>query len=171
MPDEGIPAEPFTAYVGRVGIVPNRTTDFQVMLLFSTGITKSKWATPINTLRFVKHFYDRNAPSEVLPELVQDHPERYGSMGLEDLGDEMFGFLKQYDSGAVLNEAYSTIPASNMTPRYAFQYMVSSEDSPQLSSSRPWADGTPSSPALSMKWKAPLILTTDEGITLCDIHN
>jgi arginine decarboxylase len=124
--DEGIPAELFTAYVTRFGIVPTRTTDFQVMFLFSIGITKGKWATLINTLLSFKRFYDRNAPlGEVLPELVQAHPERYGSLGLKDLGSEMFAFLKEHDPGAALNAAYSTIPLPDMSPRHAFQHIVS----------------------------------------------
>jgi arginine decarboxylase len=126
--DEGIPAELFTAYVGRFGIVPTRTTDFQVMFLFSIGITKGKWATLINTLLSFKRFYDSNAPlGQVLPELVQAHPERYGSQGLKDLGEEMFAFLREQDPGAVLNAAYGSIPAPDMPPRQAFQHLVSGD--------------------------------------------
>jgi arginine decarboxylase len=126
--DSGVPAELFTAYVSRFGIVPTRTTDFQVMFLFSVGITKGKWATLINTLLSFKRFYDSNAPlSEVLPELVRDHPERYAALGLKELGEEMFDFLRKYDPGSVLNAAYSTIPEPAMSPRQAFQYMVSGD--------------------------------------------
>ncbi|MHC5792017.1 hypothetical protein ACYT6H_10515, partial [Streptococcus pyogenes] len=35
----GVPAELFTAYASQFGIVPTRTTDFQVMFLFSIGVT------------------------------------------------------------------------------------------------------------------------------------
>jgi arginine decarboxylase len=126
--DHGVPAELFTAYVSRMGIVPTRTTDFQVMFLFSIGVTKGKWATLINMLLAFKRFYDENAPlSEVLPELVKSNPERYGKLGLRDLGDEMFEFLKQYDPGKALNEAYSSIPEPAMTPRRAFQHLVRGE--------------------------------------------
>ncbi len=126
--DEGIPAELFTAFVGRFGIVPTRTTDFQVMFLFSIGITKGKWATLINTLLSFKRLYDRNAPlGEVLPELVKAHPRRYGAQGLKDLGSEMFDFLKEYHPGTVLNSAYSSIPVPDMTPRHAFQHIVSGD--------------------------------------------
>ena len=48
-------------------------------------------------------------------------------MGLKDLGDEMFDFLSKYDPGAVLNDAYSTIPVPEMTPRHAFEYMVTGD--------------------------------------------
>lgn len=126
--DNGIPAELFTAYVGRFGLVPTRTTDFQVMFLFSVGITKGKWATLINTLLSFKRFYDENAPLvEVLPELVKAHPERYGHLGLHDLGDEMFAFIKRHNPGAVLNAAYETIPKPDMSPRIAFQSIVTGE--------------------------------------------
>jgi len=126
--ESGIPAELFTAFVSRAGIVPTRTTDFQVMFLFSIGITKGKWATLINMLLTFKRLYDRNAPlTEVLPELVADHPERYRAMGLKDLGDEMFEFLKQHDPGGALNAAYSSIPEPAMLPRHAFEHIVTGE--------------------------------------------
>jgi len=126
--EEGVPAELFTAYVTRFGIVPTRTTDFQVMFLFSIGITKGKWATLINTLLSFKRLYDENAPlSTVLPDLVRDNPHRYGTMGLKDLGTEMFAFLKKHDPGAILNAAYSTIPVPDMAPRQAFEHIVSGD--------------------------------------------
>jgi len=124
--DKGIPAELFSAFVSRFGIVPTRTTDFQVMFLFSIGITKGKWATLINTLLSFKRLYDSNAPlREVLPDLVKAHPERYGSLGLEDLGDEMFSFLREHEPGTVLNAAYATLPKQDMLPNTAFQQVVS----------------------------------------------
>ena len=47
---KGIPADIVTAYLGRHGIVPSRTTDHMVLFLFSMGITKGKWGTLLNTL-------------------------------------------------------------------------------------------------------------------------
>ena len=65
----GIPADIVTAYLGRHGIVPSRTTDHMVLFLFSIGVTKGKWGTLLNTLLDFKNDYDRNAPlEEVLPE-------------------------------------------------------------------------------------------------------
>jgi arginine decarboxylase len=126
--ESGIPAELITAYFSRLGLVPTRTTDFQIMFLFSIGITKGKWATLINTLLAFKRLYDRNAPlSEVLPDLAKGIPERYGKLGLRQLGDEMFAFLREHNPGAALNAAYETIPAPDLTPRHAFQYIVTGE--------------------------------------------
>lgn len=126
--DKGIPAELFTAFVTRLGFVPTRTTDFQVMFLFSVGVTKGKWATLINALLAFKRLYDSNAPlTEALPEMVAANPQRYGAMGLKDLGDEMFEFLRQYDPGRILNDAYSTIPEPVMKPRHAFEHIVNDD--------------------------------------------
>jgi arginine decarboxylase len=126
--ESGIPAELITAYFSRLGLVPTRTTDFQIMFLFSIGITKGKWATLINTLLSFKRFYDRNAPlSEILPDLVKANPERYGKLGLRQLGDEMFAFLREHNPGAALNAAYETIPEPDLTPRRAFQSIVTGE--------------------------------------------
>jgi arginine/lysine/ornithine decarboxylase len=41
--DSGIPACVLTAYLGRQGIVVEKTTDFTILFLFSIGITKGKW--------------------------------------------------------------------------------------------------------------------------------
>ena len=60
--EHGIPADIVTAYIGRHGIVPSRTTDHMVLFLFSVGITKGKWGTLLNTLLDFKTDYDRNAP-------------------------------------------------------------------------------------------------------------
>lgn len=121
----GVPAALVTSYLGRFGIVPTRTTDFQVMFLFSMGITKGKWATLVNTLLSFKKHYDANTPlNEVLPGLVKNHPDVYGGKGLKDLGDEMFNYLKTHNPSDKLNAAYSSLPDAVITPRKAYQAIV-----------------------------------------------
>ena len=74
-----------TAYLGRHGIVPSRTTDHMVLFLFSVGITKGKWGTLLNTLLDFKNDYDRNAPlTQVLPNIVAARTRplrRHGAQG------------------------------------------------------------------------------------------
>ncbi|MBO5689845.1 MAG: arginine decarboxylase, partial [Lentisphaeria bacterium] len=48
MQNHGVPAALVSNYIYYEGIVPTRTTDFQLMFLFSMGITKGKWGTPLN---------------------------------------------------------------------------------------------------------------------------
>ncbi len=46
----GIPATLVTAYLDRIGIQVEKTTDFTVLVLFSFGITKGKWGTLVTAL-------------------------------------------------------------------------------------------------------------------------
>ncbi len=124
----GVPAALLNAYFTRVGIVPTRVTDFQVMVLFSIGITKGKWGTLLSTLLAFKRDYDANRPlSEVLPEIVAQYPGRYRNVGLHDLGDELFEFLCEDRPGDLLNAAFATLPAADMTPREAYERLVAGD--------------------------------------------
>ncbi|MDD1783354.1 arginine decarboxylase [Enterovibrio sp. ZSDZ35] len=126
--EKGVPAALVSAYLGRFGIVPTRTTDFQVMFLFSMGITKGKRDTLVNTLLSFKRHYDKNASLEtILPELVESAPEVYKGLGLRDLGDRMFEYLVRHNPAQVLNEAYSTLPEVELKPRTAYQHIVANE--------------------------------------------
>ncbi|BDM62882.1 biodegradative arginine decarboxylase [Shewanella sp. NFH-SH190041] len=123
--DSGVPAALVTQYLGRFGIIPTRTTDFQVMFLFSMGITKGKWATLVNTLLSFKKHYDANTSLvNVLPGLTESFPEMYAEMGLQDLGCKMFAYLKAHNPSEKLNTAYSILPVADVTPRAAFQAIV-----------------------------------------------
>jgi arginine decarboxylase len=44
--------------------------------------------------------------AQVMPELVEEHPDTYANMGIHDLGDSMFAWLKENNPGR-LNAAYS----------------------------------------------------------------
>jgi arginine decarboxylase len=123
--DKGLPADIVTAYLGRHGIVPSRTTDHMVLFLFSVGITKGKWGTLLNTLLDFKNDYDRNAPlSQVLPNIVAAAPDRYAGMGLKDLGDELWAHMKRSRQGHWQAQAYASLPTPEMTPRRAFQQLM-----------------------------------------------
>jgi len=124
----GVPAALVSEYLYRLGIVPTRTTDFQLMFLFSMGITKGKWSTLLNALVKFKELYDRNTPvSEVLPELVSEYPENYNMMGLKELGDRMFSCIRRIEPNAKLNAAFSKTPQMVMTPREAYMKIVANE--------------------------------------------
>jgi arginine decarboxylase len=124
----GVPAALVNAWFNRFGIVPTRVTDFQIMFLFSIGITKGKWGTLLTNLLAFKRAYDSNLPlSEVLPEIVAQYPDRYRNVRLHDLGDELFDYLREDRPGDRLNAAYETIPHAEMTPRAAYERLVSGD--------------------------------------------
>jgi arginine/lysine/ornithine decarboxylase len=118
----GIPATLLTAYLHRVGVEVEKTTDFTILFLFSIGITKGKWGTLLNALLDFKRDYDANTPlAQVLPDLSADV---YAGMGLKDLADQMFAMLKKTRQTHWLAEAFSTLPTPAMTPNAAYQHLV-----------------------------------------------
>ncbi|WP_291943042.1 arginine decarboxylase [Cetobacterium sp.] len=124
----GVPAQLVSYYFSKYGVVPTRTTDFQVMFLFSMGITKGKWGTLLDLLISFKKDYDNNTPlRKIFPELVEGREERYGDLGMKDLGNEIFEYLREHNLGKYLNEAYSTLPEQAMTPREAYKKIVKNE--------------------------------------------
>lgn len=126
--DIGVPAELVAYYFSKYGVVPTRTTDFQVMFLFSMGITKGKWGTLLDLLIAFKKDYDNNTPlGKIFPELVKGREDRYGTLGMKDLGDEIFHYLKEHNLGKYLNEAYSSLPEQVITPRQAYNKVVKNE--------------------------------------------
>ena len=59
-------------------------------------MTKGKWGTLLTTLIKFKEDYDANVALDViLPNLVAGFPDRYATMGLRDLSDEMFEHSKR----------------------------------------------------------------------------
>lgn len=128
MLDTGIPAAMVTAYLGERGIVPSRTTDFMVLCLFSVGVTKGKWGTLINVLLEFKDDYDRNTPiKRCLPDLTAGTGDRYAAMGLKDLCDEMFEYMRKSQMDKLQGEAFGKLPVPVMRPRVAFQQHMASK--------------------------------------------
>ncbi|MDD1769752.1 MAG: hypothetical protein LUO79_01580, partial [Methanomassiliicoccales archaeon] len=124
----GIPASVLTAYLCQVGVVPEKTTDFTILFLFSIGITKGKWGTLVNALLSFKREYDNNAPlAMVLPSLVNANPKRYQGMGLKDLCDQMFREMGKLRTTEWLDKAFSQLPEPDMTPREAYIKLVHNE--------------------------------------------
>lgn len=124
----GVPAALVSAFLYQEGIVPTRTTDFQIMFLFSMGITKGKWGTLLNALLKFKQYYDRNAPvAEVLPVLAQQFPETYGAENIGTLSDRMFEYLRQAKPDEALNKAFESLPEQVISPREAYMKIVSDE--------------------------------------------
>jgi arginine decarboxylase len=121
----GFPATLLTAYLHARGIEVEKTTDFAVLFLFSIGITKAKWGTLLTAMVDFKRDYDTDAPlSRVMPSLVEDHPERYGTMGLRALGDAMFELMRKNNQAGHLQNAFSKIPEARITPADAYQCLI-----------------------------------------------
>lgn len=126
--EEGVPADLVSYYFSNYGIVPTRTTDFQVMFLFSMGISEGKWETLVDKLLSFKKHYDENVLlKNIFPSLVSGREDIYGEKGLKDLGKEMFEYLKESNPSESLNLAYSTLPTPVLSPREAFNKITKNE--------------------------------------------
>ena len=123
--ERGIPASIIAAYLVRHGFEYEKTQDFTVLFLFSIGMTKAKWGTLLTTLIKFKEDYDANVPVDVvLPHLVAAYPDRYASMGLRDLSDEMFDHYRRSNQMHHLQQAFSSLPVPEMVPAEAYRRLV-----------------------------------------------
>ncbi len=128
MANHGVPAALVSYFLYQHGIVPTRTTDFQLMFLFSMGITKGKWGTLVNVLLEFRKHYERNTPLlELFPELVKRYPSVYGKLGVNDLSDLMFTDIRQNRPGELLNAAFATLPQISVPPAEAYRKIVRNE--------------------------------------------
>ena len=128
MQDHGIPAALVSYYLYQTGIVPTRTTSFQIMFLFSMGITKGKWGTLLNTLLNFRREHKKNTPvAEVFPWLTAAYPAVYSKLGIRDLSDAMFSYLRENQPDALLDKAFEVLPEMAMTPAAAYRKIVTGD--------------------------------------------
>jgi arginine decarboxylase len=125
---QGIPAAIVSAYLGRRGTIPSRTTDHMVLFLFSMGVTRGKWGTLVSSLLDFKTDYDANAPlATALPKVVAAAPARYRNLGLRDLGNEMWEHMRTSRQGHWQAQAYSRLPTPEIPLRQAFRRLMRGE--------------------------------------------
>lgn len=102
-----------------------RTGDYTVLILFSVGTTQGKSGTLLETLLAFKRLYDRNASlEEALPELAREYPERYGTLTLRQLCDEMHQVMTELDLQAMANQAGEVLSEQVLTPADAYQRLI-----------------------------------------------
>jgi arginine decarboxylase len=121
----GIPAQIVTLFLDEQRIEIEKTGDYIMLVLFSIGMTKGKWGTLLDGLLGFKRAYDENRPlRDVLPKLVANHPERYKTLGLADLCDEMHDQLRIGRMPALLDSAFDALPEPKLTPADAYRRLV-----------------------------------------------
>jgi arginine decarboxylase len=121
----GIPAQIVTLFLDEQRIEIEKTGDYIILVLFSIGMTKGKWGTLLDGLLAFKRAYDENTPlRDVLPTLTAAHPQRYGSLGLADLCDEMHHALRTSRMPSLLDSAFDALPEPKLTPAAAYRRLV-----------------------------------------------
>jgi lysine decarboxylase/arginine decarboxylase len=122
----GIPAALVVLFLQTRGIINEKAGEYNILFLFSMGVTKGKWGTLVSEFFEFKRFYDAHAPLElVFPDLVSQYPDRYTGMTLPDLSLEMHRMIASHRLTERGNKACSEIPLPVMTPSEAFSHLAS----------------------------------------------
>ena len=126
--DWGIPAAIVVKFLDTKGIVNEKSGDYNILFLFSMGITKGKWGTLVTELfEFKRHWEEGSPLEEIFPDLVKEWPERYGGMTLPGLVNDMHDYMKKTEQGKLLQEAYEKLPEQVMTYAEAYRCLVRNE--------------------------------------------
>lgn len=122
---QGIPAQIVTLFLDSRRIEVEKTGDYTFLVLFSIGFTKGKWGTLLDGLLAFKRAYDQNQPlTQALPELAAEFPERYASMTLRDLCDEMHKEMRSRRLPELVDQAFGQLPGAECTPGESYRLLV-----------------------------------------------
>ena len=123
--DFGIPSAIVLAYLDTKGIINEKSGDYNILFLFSMGVTKGKWGTLMSALFDFKTLFDKNTLlMDVLPDLVKAYPDRYSGMTLQTLAKEMHQYIMSTRQTQLANEACAVMPKPVMKPSDAYRYII-----------------------------------------------
>ena len=126
--DWGIPAAIVVKFLDTRGIVNEKSGDYNILFLFSMGITKGKWGTLVTELfEFKRHWEEGSSLEEVFPDLVKEYPEKYAGITLPEFVNRMHSFMKDNKQGYWLEQAYKKLPKQVMTYAKAYKCLVRDE--------------------------------------------
>lgn len=125
--ESGIPAAVVTKYLSEHGIIVEKTGLYSFFIMFTIGITKSRWNTLVTELQQFKDAYDANAPLwRVMPKFISAFP-MYENKGLKDLCSEVHEAYRSRDVACLTTEMYVSEMHPAMTPTEAYAKLVHGE--------------------------------------------
>ena len=120
----GIPAAVVTKYLSEHGIIVEKTGLYSFFIMFTIGITKSRWNTMVTELQQFKDAYDVNAPLwRVMPKFIAAFP-MYENKGLKDLCQAVHEAYHAADVARLTTEMYISEMHPAMTPTDAYACLV-----------------------------------------------
>lgn len=125
--DRGIPAAVPAAVLRAKGIVNEKTNFYTILLLVTPAIERGKSGTLLSELLAFKRAYDDGtALADVLPRLVEAHPDRYEGTTLRGVCDDMHELLRCSRANVLQRAVYNAEhePQIAMPPTAAHTMMV-----------------------------------------------
>jgi arginine decarboxylase len=121
----GIPAPVVAAYLDAQRVEVEKTGDYTLLVLFSIGSTMGKWGSLVEALLGFKRAYDTGRTvAQTIPNLAAANPNRYGTMTLRALCDEMHAVVRTNRTIELLDSAFGELPAPRITPGEAYRRLV-----------------------------------------------
>jgi arginine decarboxylase len=123
----GIPAPVVASYLDNRRVEVEKAGDYSLLVLFSIGTTRGKWGTLLEGLLAFKRSYDTGESiTEALPGLAAAYPDRYGSMTMRELCDEMHAEVRAHGTIQLLDRAFGELPTAVTNPGEAYRRLVRS---------------------------------------------
>jgi arginine decarboxylase len=152
--DRGIPAKVVTRFLDERGIEVEKSGDYVMLFLFSMGVTRGKWGTPLDALLEFKDHYDGGSRLEqAIPRLAAERPGPYAGLSIRDLCDQMHRELRAQRVTRLLDTAFGALPAPVMVVPWAARTTA-----PSSAICGPCSTSTADSPGsatTSTGWKRP----------------
>ncbi|PWR72971.1 Orn/Lys/Arg decarboxylase N-terminal domain-containing protein [Methanospirillum stamsii] len=126
--DFGIPAALVVKFLDTKGIINEKSGDYNILFLFSMGITNGKWGTLVSEFFEFKRQFEENVPvKEIFLDLVENWPQRYQDLTIQELADQMHQYIAGNNQTILGNQACAILPCPVMTPAEAYRHLVRGE--------------------------------------------
>jgi len=123
----GIPAAVLAQYLRENQIVPEKNDLNSILFLLTPGVESAKAGNLLSGLVAFKRLHDDNALLEdVIPEFVNRRPQRYRSLRVRDLCQDMHNFYKDANVSQLQRQIFRPdhLPEAVMAPHDAVREMV-----------------------------------------------
>lgn len=122
--EHGMPASIAAKYLAEHGVIVEKVSLYSFLLLFTIGVTKSRWNTLITVLQRLKQAYDDNlALTKCMPVFAEQNPQ-YKALGLKDLCQKVHDEYKQHNYARMTTQIYNAPAITAITPKDAYSQLI-----------------------------------------------
>ncbi|PYF84565.1 ornithine decarboxylase [Marinomonas alcarazii] len=122
--ERGMPASIATKYLAEHGVIVEKVSLYSFLLLFTIGVTKSRWNTLITVLQRLKKAYDDNiALTKVMPQFAEQNPQ-YKTLGLKDMCQKIHDEYRQHDYARMTTQIFNEPVQTAIKPTDAYNQLI-----------------------------------------------